>query len=146
MKALQITVFIIWFSLVMGLIVLAGLLFTVTFEPGATPPSSDDTGIFAIIAGANALLALVLRWLLLGGFRTGKRSLHSPSGLVCYVIGHLLVFTFSESVGVLGFVNGITAHGEMGAWLPFIAGALVLLLLHIPLPSRFRPRIDSGQR
>lgn len=145
MKAIQIIVFIFWFSLVMGLIILAGLLFTMTFEPGTIPPS-DNTSIFAIIAGTNAVLSLGLRWLLLGGFRTGKRSLGSPAGLACYVIGHLLIFTFSESVGVLGFVNGITANGEIGAWLPFIGASLALLLLHIPLPSRFRPRIDSGPR
>lgn len=140
MKAIQIIVFIFWFSLVMGLIVLAALLSTMTFEPETASAASDNTDIFAFIAGVNAALTFGLRWLLLGGFRTGKRSLARPAGLACYVIGHLLVFALSEGVGVLGFVNGITANGKMNAWLPLMAGGLILLLIHIPLPVRFRVR------
>ena len=49
------------------------------------------------------------------------------------------MFALSEGVAALGFVNGISSSGRIEAWLPYIALAFVLMILHIPLPSRFKP-------
>lgn len=144
MKQTYLSVFIIWSSLCMALLVYAGLLCTMTFDPKAAP--SSTTGIFAVTAGISTMLSFVLRRVFLGGFHTGKLSLDTPEGVARYVMGHIVVFAFSESVGVLGLVNGLGGHGELDTWLPFIGGSLILMLIHIPLPSRFRPRSDGYQR
>lgn len=144
MKPQQLTVLIIWASLCAALIAYAGLLSTMTFHPTAAP--STATGIFALMAGVCAALSFVLRRVFLGRIQAGRLSLDEPAGIQSYVTGHILVFAFSESVGVLGLVNGLGSRGEMESWLPFIGGGLALLLIHIPLPSRFKPRDDGYQR
>lgn len=77
---------------------------------------------------------------MLGGFRKGTVSLDTPAGRGQYLTGHVIVFALSEAIGVLGFVNGLNSRGETDAWLPFIGGSFLLLLIHIPLPSRFEPQ------
>ena len=94
----------------------------------------------SLIAGVNAALSFVARHLMLGGFGKGTLSFGTPQGQGAYLTGHVIVFALSESIGVLGFVNGVNSRGETDAWLPFIGGAIILLLIHIPLPSRFQPQ------
>jgi hypothetical protein len=50
----------------------------------------------------------------------------------------IVVFALSEGVGALGFINGVMSNGRGDAWVPYIGLAFILMLLHIPLPSRFR--------
>lgn len=132
----QFTVFVIWSALIMGLVTMA---FVVTVQDG-TRSEQSLASTFALIAGVNAALSFVARHFMLRGFRNGTLSLESQQGQGAYITGHVVVFALSESIGVLGFVNGLNSRGETDAWLPFIGGAIILLLLHIPLPSRFRPQ------
>jgi len=132
----QFTVFVIWSALIMGLVTMA---FVVTVQDG-TRSEQSLAATFALIAGVNAALSFVARHFMLGGFRNGTLSLESQKGQGAYITGHVVVFALCESIGVLGFVNGLNSRGETDAWLPFIGGAIILLLLHIPLPSRFQPQ------
>jgi hypothetical protein len=109
-----------------------------TFAPGKADTSSLGN-IIALAAGSGAALSLVLRKLLLGGFATGKLSLDDPTHRGRFVAGNVVVFALSEGIGALGFVNGVSSSGRIEAWLPYLALAFVLMLLHIPLPSRFKP-------
>ncbi len=138
MKPIHLTVFIIWGALCFSLIVYAGMLSAITFVP-VKEAQPALTGVFALAAGCAAALSFFMRKLLLGGFAAGTLSLDDPEQRGRFVAGNVVVFALSEGVGVLGFVNGITSNGVGDAWLPFIGGALILMLLHIPLPSRFKP-------
>lgn len=42
-----------------------------------------------------------------------------------------VIFALSEGVGVLGLVNGLNSNGVGDAWLPFIGGAMILMLMHV---------------
>jgi hypothetical protein len=145
MKPVQLTVFIIWGALCSSLLVYAGMISSMTFVPGKNDASSLSS-IIALAAGSAAALSFVLRKLLLGGFTAGKLSLDDPAHRGRFVAGNVVVFALSEGVGALGFVNGISSSGKIDAWLPYIGLAFILMLLHIPLPSRFQPRNDGYQR
>lgn len=138
MKPVQLLVFIIWGALCSSILVYAGLLGSMSFAP-AKEDTSSLASVIALAAGGVAALSFVLRKLLLGPSTSGTLSLDDPANRVRFVTGHIVVFALSEGVGVLGFVNGITAGGRIEAWLPYIALAFVLMVLHIPLPSRFQP-------
>lgn len=132
MKPAHLIVFIIWGALCSSLLVYAVMLSAMTFVPGKTDASSVGS-IIALAAGSMAALSFVLRKLLLGGFAAGTLYQDDPVQSGRFVAGHVVVFALSEGIGVLGF---ITANRD--AWLPYIGGALILMLLHIPLPSRFK--------
>ncbi|MDZ4401838.1 hypothetical protein [Prosthecobacter sp.] len=138
MKPVQLTVFIIWGALCSSLLVYAGMLSSMTFAPAQGNQGSLG-GIVALAAGCAAALSFFIRKLLLGGFVNGQLTLDDPANHGRFIAGNVVVFALSEGVGVLGFVNGITSNGAGDAWLPYIGGAFILMLLHIPLPSRFKP-------
>ncbi|HBJ83388.1 MAG TPA: hypothetical protein DDZ88_05840 [Verrucomicrobiales bacterium] len=145
MKPVQLTVFIIWGALCASLLVYAGMISSMTFLPGKADTSSLGN-IIALAAGSAAALSFVLRKLLLDGFAAGTLTLDDPANRGRFIAGNIVVFALSEGIGALGFVNGITSGGRIEAWLPYIALAFALMVLHIPLPSRFQPRNDSYQR
>lgn len=145
MKPVQLTVFIIWGALCTSLLVYAGMISSMTFVPGRNDASSLSS-IIALAAGSAAALSFVLRKLLLGGFADGKLHLDDPAHRGRFVAGNVVVFALSEGIGALGFVNGISSSGRVDAWLPYIGLAFILLLLHIPLPSRFQPKNEGYQR
>jgi len=134
-KPIQFTVFVIWGALCIGQVILA---FVLNVQDGVNSEESL-TDIFALVAGSNAALTFVVRYFMLGGFRTGKLTLDTTAGQTLFLIGNIVIFALSESIGILGFVNGLSSRGELDSWLPFIGGSLILLLIHIPLPSRFVP-------
>lgn len=136
LQPIQFTVFVIWAALIMGLVTMT---FVITVQDGERSEQSLAS-IFALVAGVNCALSFVARHFMLGGFRAGTLSLDTPEGQRRYLTGHVIVFALSESIGVLGFVNGLNSRGETDAWLPFIGGSILLLLVHIPLPSRFQPQ------
>lgn len=136
LQPVQFTVFVIWAALIMGLVTMA---FVITVQDG-TRSEESLASIFALVAGVNCALSFVVRHFMLGGFRKGTLSLDTPQGQGAYITGHIIVFALSESIGVLGFVNGLNSRGDTDAWLPFIGGSILLLLVHIPLPSRFVPQ------
>lgn len=144
MKPIQLAVFIIWGALCSSLLVYAGMLNVMTFVPAKEAPASFSS-IMALAAGSAAALSFVLRKLLLGGFTSGNLTLDDPAHRGRFVAGHVVIFALSEGVGALGFVNGLSSSGATDAWLPYIGGALILMLLHIPLPSRFRARNESNR-
>ena len=128
------TIFLIWSSLIIG-----QLLFIFVLTTNASEPKGESNAdIFALVAGVNAALTFVLRYFMLGGFAKGKVSIDTLPGQTLFMTGNIIVFALSESIGVLGFVNGLSSPGK-DAWLPFIGGSILLLLIHIPLPSRFTP-------
>lgn len=127
------TAFIIWASLIMGQLVFVFLL--TTSEP--TKPGESMADIFALVAGVNAATTFALRYFLFRPFRKGSVSLDTVAGQALFMTGNVVIFALSESIGVLGFVNGLGVPGKY-AWLPFIGCSILLLLIHIPLPSRFR--------
>jgi len=131
-------VFLIWSSLIIGQLLFVFVLTTNTSEP----KGESNADIFALVAGTNAALTFVLRHFMLGGFAQGKVSLATLPGQSLFLIGNVIVFALSESIGVLGFVNGLSVPGK-DAWLPFIGGSILLLLIHLPLPSRFTPPASS---
>lgn len=128
------TVFFIWSSLIIGQLIFIFVLTTNASEP----KGESNADIFALVAGMNAALSFVVRHFMLGGFAKGKVSIDTLPGQSFFLIGNVIVFALSESIGVLGFVNGLGSSGK-DAWLPFIGGSILLLLFHIPLPSRFTP-------
>lgn len=136
LQPVQFTVFAIWAALIMGLVTMA---FIVNVQDGTRSEYSMGS-IFALVAGVNAALSFVARHWMLGGFHQGRLSIDTTEGRGAYITGNVVVFALSESIGVLGLVNGINSRGETDAWLPFIGGAILLLLIHIPLPSRFEPQ------
>lgn len=138
MKPVQLVVFIIWGALCSSLVIYAVMLSSMTFAPSQTTPRSMGQ-IIALIAGSATVLSFLMRRLLLGGFTSGALSLDDPQQRGRFIAGHVVVFALSEGIGVLGFVNGILSNGQGDAWLPYIGLSLVLMLLHIPLPSRFKP-------
>jgi hypothetical protein len=127
--------FLIWISLMTGQIVFLFILFN--GEPRDGCKSMAET--FAMLSGSSATMSFVMRHLLFRGFRSGKLTLDTTEGQASYITGHVVLFALSEVVGVLGFVNGIGCASKH-EWLPFIGAAIVLLVVHIPLPSRFRPQ------
>jgi hypothetical protein len=138
LKPIQFIVFVIWGALCIGQVVLA---FVVTVQDG-TQSENPQASLFALIAGAISMLTFVFRHFMLSDFRTGRRSLDTPDGQHSYLVGNITIFASCESIGILGFVNGLTNRGAVDSWLPFIGGALILLLIHIPLPSRFEPQVS----
>ena len=138
MKPVQLLVFIIWGALCSSLFMYAVMLNVMTFVP-ARGDASNLTSVIALAAGSAAALSFVLRKMLLGGFTSGTLSLDDPANRGRFIAGNIVVFALSEGVGALGLVSGITAGGRTEAWLPYLAVALVLMILHIPLPSRFQP-------
>jgi hypothetical protein len=140
MKPVQLTVFIIWGALCCSLFVYAAMLSSMTFAP--TPNASTSlSGIIALAAGSAMALSFFLRKLLLGGFATGTLTLEDPAHCGRFVAGNIVIFALSEGIGVLGFVNGILSNGRGDAWVPYIGLAFILMLAHIPLPSRFKPAV-----
>jgi hypothetical protein len=137
MKPVQLTVLIIWGALCTSLLVYAGMLSAMTFDPAKADAASTGV-IVALGAGSASALSFLLRKMLLGGFTTGKLSLDDPANRSRFVAGNIVVFALSEGVGALGFINGVMSNGRGDAWIPYIALAFILMLLHIPLPSRFR--------
>ncbi len=137
MKPIQPVVLIIWAALCFALVAYAVMLSAITFVPAKTAQASL-TNIFALVAGCAAALSFFFRRLLLGGFIAGTQRLDDPAGRGRFLAGHVVIFALSEGVGVLGLVNGLNSNGVGDAWLPFIGGALILMLLHIPLRSRFK--------
>jgi hypothetical protein len=145
MKPIQLTVLIIWGALCTSLLVYAGMLSSMSFAPSKGGVASVGS-VIALAAGSMAALSFVLRKMLLGGFANGTLDLNDPAMRGRFVAGNIVVFALSEGVGALGFVNGIMSNGRGDTWMPFIAGSLVLMLLHIPLPSRFQAKGDGYQR
>jgi hypothetical protein len=138
MKQIQLVVFIIWGALCGSLCLYAVMLSSMTFAPDHGAPKSMGQ-IIALAAGSTAALSFFLRKLLLGGFATGALNLDNPVHRGRFVAGNVVVFALSEGIGVLGFVNGTLSNGKGEAWLPYLGLAFFLMLLHIPLPSRFKP-------
>lgn len=137
MKPVQLIVLIIWGALCTSLLVYAGMLNAMTFDPAKADTASTGV-IVALGAGSASALSFLLRKMLLGGFTTGKLSLDDPANRSRFVAGNIVVFALSEGVGALGFINGVMSNGRGDAWVPYIGLAFILMLLHIPLPSRFR--------
>ena len=137
MKPVQLIVLIIWGALCTSLLVYAGMLNAMTFDPAKADAASTGV-IVALGAGSASALSFLLRKMLLGGFTTGKLSLDDPANRSRFVAGNIVVFALSEGVGALGFINGVMSNGRGDAWVPYIGLAFILMLLHIPLPSRFR--------
>lgn len=137
MKPAHLIVFVIWGAFCSSLLVYAAMLSSMTFLPGKNE-ASTLSNVIALAAGSAAALSFVLRKLLLGGFTSGKLSTDDPANRGRFVAGNVVVFALSEGVGALGFVNGISNQGRGETWLPYIGLAFILMLLHIPLPSRFK--------
>ena len=140
MKPVLLIVFLIWGALCVSLLVYAGMISLMTFAPGKADTSSLGN-IIALAAGSAAALSFVLRKLLLGGFAAGTLSLDDAAHRGRFIAGHIVIFALSEGIGALGFVNGVSSSGRIEAWLPYIALAFALMILHIPLPSRFKPAL-----
>jgi len=134
----QLIVFIIWGALCSSICLYAVMLSSMTFAPAQGDPKSLGN-IIALAAGSAAALSFFLRKLLLGGFSSGVFSLDDPSQRGRFVAGNVVVFALSEGVGVLGFVNGTLSNGRGDSWQPYIGLSFLLMLAHIPLPSRFKP-------
>lgn len=137
MKPANLIVFIIWGALCSSILVYAAMLSSMTFMPGKSNASSVGN-VIALASGSAAALSFVLRKLLLGSFTAGKLSLDDPANRGRFIAGNVVVFALSEGVAALGFVSGISNNGKGDAWLPYIGLAFVLMLAHIPLPSRFK--------
>ncbi|MFM7606844.1 MAG: hypothetical protein ACKO8Z_16805 [Prosthecobacter sp.] len=127
--------FQVWLSLIACQIIFLFILSN--REPHDGYQSMTET--FALLSGSIAAMSFVMRHLLFSGFRSGKLTLVTAQGQASYITGHVVLFALSEVIGVLGFVNGLGSASKH-EWLPFIAGAIVLLIVHIPLPFRFRPQ------
>lgn len=138
MKKANLIVLIIWAALCSSLAVYAVMLSSMTFAPSRNAPSAMGQ-VIALIAGSATVLSFLLRRLLLGGFTSGALNPDDPEQRGRFIAGHVVVFALSEGIGVLGFVNGLLSNGQGDSWLPYLGLSLALMLLHIPLPFRFKP-------
>ncbi|WP_395743165.1 hypothetical protein [Prosthecobacter sp.] len=138
MKQARVIVFIIWGVLCFSLLGYAVVLSSMTFLPTKGGANSASL-VVALGAGSATMLSFLLRLLFLGGFTTSTLNLEDPQQRGRFVAGNIVVFALSEGVGVLGFVNGILSNGRGEAWLPYLGLAFILMLVHIPLPARFKP-------
>ena len=138
MKPVQLTVFIIWGALCGSLCIYAVMLSSMTFDPAKGARKSPEQ-IIALAAGSAAALSFFMRKLLLGRFATGALNLDDPAHQGRFVAGNVVVFALSEGIGALGIVNGILSNGKGDAWVPYLGVSFLLMLAHIPLPSRFKP-------
>lgn len=137
MKPAHLIVFVIWGALCSSILVYAAMLGSMTFVPGKGDASTLNN-VVALASGSAAALSFVLRKLLLGGFTSGTLSPDDSANRGRFIAGNIVVFALSEGVAALGFVNGISNNGRGEAWLPYIGLAFLLMLAHIPLPSRFK--------
>ncbi len=137
LKSAHLIVFIIWSALCTSIFVYAVMLSLMSFA-SVKGDASTVGSVIALAAGSAAALSFVLRKLLLGDFSAGKIKAEDAAHRGRFIAGNIVVFALSEGVAALGFVNGISNNGQSDAWLPYLGLSLILMLAHIPLPSRFK--------
>ncbi len=108
-------------------------------EPSAAKPDAALAQLFAWLAAAASGASLFLRSVLLGGFSSGKLSVETEAGRVRFMTGNIVCFALAESVAIFGLVLAFTGRPQSDC-LVFFAAAVVLMLIHIPLPGRFVPK------
>jgi hypothetical protein len=96
---------------------------------------SNTMGIIALV---TIIASLVARPLFFGGFRRGTLSLNSPQALKRLLLGNMVCFGSGELLGVWGLFLGIRGY-PLDYCVQFFAAAVVLILWHMPLASRFSP-------
>lgn len=133
----QRVVMIIWGALVMAVVVYWGL--ASGSEPSEVKPDDSLAQTLAWVAAGVSGASLMLRQLLLGDFQSGKISLKTEAGRVRFLTGNIVCFALAESVALFGLVLAFTGHPQSD-WLVFFAAAVLLLIIHIPLPGRFQPK------
>ena len=138
----QLVVLVIWFALLTGVHAYAVVVKTGSTPPRAALESASLNTVLAVAALAAAGLSLVLRGVLLGGFRKGTLNLDTPEGQRRFLAGNIVCFALAEVPGVFGLVVGLQG-GAVGEWLPFIGLSILFLWWHIPLPARFAPKTDA---
>ena len=138
----QLVVWMIWFAMLTSVNV--GIV-VVKLGGDRVKASGFDAslvGVFSFIALGATAASIVLRQVLLGGFRKGTLSLDSPQDRQRFVVGNVVCFALSELPGVLGLVVGLQGAAAEG-WAPFSVLSFLLFWWHIPLPARFTPKPDE---
>lgn len=138
----QLVVWMVWFAMLTSIHIYVVLLKTGDARPQPAADASSMVTVLSLAAVAAAAASLVLRAVLLGGFKKGTLSLDSPEGRQRYVAGNVVCFALSEMPGVFGFVTGLQGFPTRD-WAAFIGASALLFWWHIPLPGRFTPKTDG---
>lgn len=137
----QLVVMIIWAGLLMAVFTYA-VIASVGLaggEPSAAKPDASLAQTLAWVAAAVSGASLALRPMFLGGFRRGTVSLETPAGRSRFMAGNIVCFALAESVAIFGLILALQGNPQE-TWLVFFAVAIVLMVIHIPLPGRFVPK------
>lgn len=127
-------VWVVYATMMASLVLGTGAL--VILEVAIKAVASHVHFYFEIMAFGLAILSLRLRRTLLGEFRHGDWTLESPEGARRFVMGNVVCFALSTSVGIMGVVVRSLDHAPD----LYLVGAFALLLWHMPLAFRFRRR------
>lgn len=138
----QLVVWMIWFAMLTSVNI--GIVMVKLGENTPKAPGFEASlvGVFSFIALGAAAASIVLRQVLLGGFRKGTLSLDAPQDRQRFVVGNAVCFALAELPGVLGLVVGLQGASAEG-WAPFSVLSFLLFWWHIPLPGRFIPKPDG---
>jgi hypothetical protein len=134
------TVWIIWGALFMAVFTYSFML--LSMNRASVESASSLGSIFAMLAVTNMFVSLVIRKIMLGGFKKKTLSLDSVEGQRRFVSGNVICFALSESIAVLGLILGLQG-ASIDTWGIFMVAAIFMLLLHVPFARRFTPEPDE---
>ena len=136
----QLVAMVIWGALLSAIFIYWGIAATSMGGNGdSSKPDASLAETLAIAAAAASGASLMMRQVFFSGFRKGTLSLESPEGQQRFLTGNIICFALSESIGIFGLVLALGGHPQED-WLVFFAAAVVLMLIHIPLPGRFQAK------
>jgi len=123
---------ILWWSLVVSLLIYVVVAHVASVRPRSDAPISELSIVFAVLSVGVGIGTLVYRrHALAGPIQRGELDPTSTEGRVRAFQPFMLNLVLSESVGIYGLVLAFLS-GEGALSIPFVAGALVLMLLHRP--------------
>lgn len=132
-------VWIIWFVL---LGCLGSYVFILPIIHQGPAGSETQEGAVPWVLGGIALgiavLSLVLRSILLGGFRRGTLMIAEPQAARRLVAGNVACFALSEAMGVFGVILSAMGY-PLDLCATFVLAAVVMMIWHTPFARRFQP-------
>ena len=132
---------ILWAAMVVSLIVYAAVAHIVTSQGTQESPSYLSTlvAVFIFLSVSMGVGTIhYRRRALVNPIQVGQIDLNTAAGQQRAFQPFVMNLMLSESVGIYGLVLAfLSGHGEY--YLPFMAGALVLMFLHRPTASDLNP-------
>ncbi len=129
-------VMMIWSAIATGVIVMS----FVAIKSAHAGKLGENESLFASMGLGAVMLSLVMRQVMLRRFE--REGLPAPGGTIdqtaagTFMTGNVICFALAEMPGVFGFILG-TSGAASAVWMSFVAGSLLAMIYHCPLPSRF---------